>query len=330
MCPLGVLGLDVGGANLKVAHSSGVARTRPFPLWQNPAALPDVLTVLVQSMPPADQFAVTMTGELCDCFESKRQGVGVILDAVNHVAGQTPVRVWCTDGRFREPVEARAVPLLAAAGNWLALGTFTGRFAPSGPALLIDAGSTTTDIVPLLDGRPVPGGRSDPERLRSRELIYTGVRRTPVCALLGHDGAGELFATTLDVYLVLGELAEEPQRHDTADGRPATRAAAHARLARMLCADLETSTEQERVTLARQVAQRQRDVVANGIAIVAPVLPGEPGTIVIAGSGAFLAERAWQVVAESTCRLIRLHEVLGLEISQAACAYAVAVLAAEA
>jgi probable H4MPT-linked C1 transfer pathway protein len=330
MYPLGVLGLDVGGANLKAAHTSGAARTRPFPLWQNPAALPDVLTVLVQSLPPADLLAVTMTGELCDCFESKRQGVAAILDAVQRAAGELPVLVWCTDGCFREPTQASAVPLLAAAANWLALATFAGRFAPGGPALLLDVGSTTTDIVPLLDGQPVPEGRSDPERLRSRELVYTGVRRTPVCALLGHNGAGELFATMLDVYLLLGDLAEEPQRLDTADGRPATRAAAHARLARMVCADLETSSEQERLALARRVANRQQDVVASGIASVIPLLPGPPETVVLAGSGAFLAERAWQVVAESACRLIRLNAVLGVEISQAACAYAVALLAAEA
>src|SRR5207302_4679388 len=120
-----------------------------------------------------------------------------------------------------------------------------------------DIGSTTTDLVPLRDGKPIPSGRSDPERLRHRELVYTGIRRTPVCALLGSGGAAEWFATTLDVYLILGELAEHRGDCDTADGRPATRDGAHARLARMLCADRETSTEAQIRRLALRIRNRQ-------------------------------------------------------------------------
>src|SRR5438552_12194660 len=97
----------------------------------------------------------------------------------------------------------------AAAANWLALAAYAGRFAPTGTALLVDVGSTTTDLVPLLGGAPVPCGNTDAERLLHRELVYTGVRRTPLCALLGETGAAELFATTLDAYLLLEELPED-------------------------------------------------------------------------------------------------------------------------
>ena len=62
------------------------------------------------------------------------------------------------------------------------------RFAPTGSALLVDIGSTTTDLIPLRDGVAVPTGRTDTERLASGELVYTGVRRTPACALLGGGG----------------------------------------------------------------------------------------------------------------------------------------------
>ena len=34
-----VLGLDIGGANLKAAHTNGAARSRPFALWKNPGGL---------------------------------------------------------------------------------------------------------------------------------------------------------------------------------------------------------------------------------------------------------------------------------------------------
>ena len=332
--PGAVLGLDVGGANLKAAHSNGTCRSRPFALWRNPSALPQVLAELLRELPSADELAVTMTGELCDCFATKRAGVHAILDAVESAAGGKPVWVWRSDGRLVDLVTARlenALPIAAA--NWLALATWAGRLVPSGSALLIDAGTTTTDIVPLLDGVPMPAGRTDPERLRNGELVYTGVRRTPVCALGGPEFslAAEWFATTHDVYLVLGLAAEDPSNNDTADGRPATREYAHARLARMLGADLETSTAAERLALATQVSRRQAEVIGRAVRTVASRLPAAPGAIVLAGVGEFLTRRALNLdaaLASARVRSVR-QEARGAAFSQAACAYAVAVLRQE-
>jgi probable H4MPT-linked C1 transfer pathway protein len=327
-----ILGLDIGGANLKAAHTDGTARSRPFPLWKNPGGLTDALRALLAELPPADVLAVTMSGELCDCFESKRQGVHFILDAVGRVAAGRIVRVWRTDERFSDVATARAEPLRVAAANWLALASYAGRFAPPGPALLIDIGSTTTDIIPLVNGKPVPQGRTDPERLRSGELVYTGVRRTPACALGVPGGmAAELFATTLDVWLLLGEIEEDPSANDTADGRPATVAAAHARLARMLGADLETSTEKERRDLAELLASLQTAIVSGHVEAMARQFRVPLAGAVVAGEGEFLALRALAREGGTLmCPAVRLSERLGPHRSRAACAYAVAALAAEA
>jgi probable H4MPT-linked C1 transfer pathway protein len=323
-----VLGLDVGGANLK-AHSQGVSRLMPFPLWKDPAGLPAALDQLTEELPKSETLAVTMTGELCDCFETKRQGVHAILDAVERIARGRRVRVWRNEGRFGTVAEARAAPLSVAAANWLTVAYLAGRHASSGPALLVDVGSTTADVVPLQDGRPIPTGRTDPERLRSQELVYTGARRTPLCALLG-TGAAEFFATTLDAYLVLGETPEVPGDNDTADGRPATRLHAHARLARMLCADLETSTEPERVELAGLVRKRQITMLADAITTVAGRLPAPPRNVVLAGSGEFLAAAGVrQSAAASAAHVVSLGGLLGPAASSAACAVAVALLAEE-
>ncbi len=328
--PRAVLGLDVGGANLKAVHASGVARGRRFALWRHPEGLAAALRELVAGMPPAELVAVTMTGELCDCYESKRQGVAAILAAVRSALGGTALRVWRTDGRFCDPDEARADPLPVAAANWLAIATFAGRLAPEGPALVLDVGSTTTDVVPQRDGRPVPRARTDPERLRAGELVYTGVRRTPLCALLSGQGAAECFATTLDAYLLLREIPEDPADRDTADGRPATRAAAHARVARMLCADLETSTEAERRALALKATVRQEVMIGFALERVAERLPGPPRTIVLAGEGEFLGFRSLgRQERFPPCQIIGLGQRLGESVSRAAGAYAVAVLAAE-
>jgi probable H4MPT-linked C1 transfer pathway protein len=322
-----ILGLDIGGANLKAALPSGEARTVPFALWKAPQELPQRLRELLAAF-PHEALAVTMTAELCDCFATKREGVDAILDSVSAAAPDSPVHVWSTLGRFLNVSEAKADPWRVASANWHALATFAGRYAPQGSALLIDVGSTTTDIIPLHDGKPMPRGRTDPERLETGELVYTGVRRTPVGAILGMEAAAELFATTLDVYLLLDMLPEDPGDCDTADGRPATRPHAHARLARVRCSDVEAFSGAMARELARQVHQRQIDYLLAQSRRVAGCLPSPPGTAIVAGSGAFLARMmAERLVPEA--KLVPLRERLSPGISVAACAFAVAHLASE-
>jgi (4-(4-[2-(gamma-L-glutamylamino)ethyl]phenoxymethyl)furan-2-yl)methanamine synthase len=323
-----VLGLDIGGANLKAVHSDGTVRVQPFALWKDPDGLTAALGKLIDSMPAADVLAVTMTGELCDCYESKRQGVQAILDAVAAVAGKRSVRVWTTGDGFVDVATARTKPLQVASANWLALANFACRLLPDGNGLLIDVGSTTTDIVPIISGKPAPKGRTDPDRLRSLELVYTGVRRTPLCAVLGAGVAAEFFATMLDVNLVLELIAEDPSDRNTADGRPATKAAAHARLARMLCADAETISPQQTVKLAERALLRQVYQLTMAFDHVARSLPEPPRTVVLAGEGEFLARLVLgQQNSFRGGKVISLAETMGLQISRAACAYALAVLA---
>jgi probable H4MPT-linked C1 transfer pathway protein len=317
-----VLGLDIGGANLKAAHTDGSVRSTPFALWKEPAALADRLRSLSDEFSAFDRIAVTMTGELCDCFATRKQGVRHILDAVAAALPRECVSVYRTDGLFADWDEAHAEPLSVAAANWLALASFAGRYAPTGQALVIDIGSTTTDLIPLRDGIPVPTGRTDTDRLASGELVYTGVRRTPACALLGGGGAAEFFATTLDVYLLLELTPEDATDTDTADGRPATKPQAHARLARMLCGDAASVPRPKAVGLAKRLSRLQQhllDAAARRIA----ANHGPPDTLIIGGSGEFLARLtfAWHDGAT-----VSLAEQLGPERSAAACAYAAAVL----
>jgi uncharacterized hydantoinase/oxoprolinase family protein len=142
----------------------------------------------------------------------------------------------------------------------------------------------------------------------------------------------------LDVYLLLGVVREDPPNCDTADGRPATRAAADLRLARMLGADRDTSRPEQRKQLAEKVARRQEELVGSALGPALGHLGALPRTVIVAGEGEFLARA---VLARhgglllgpppfgGGGRLVSLRMELGEEESQAACAWAVAVLAAE-
>lgn len=322
----GVLGIDIGGANIKTAHD-GTAKVHPFEVWKNPDGLAAELSRVLQGI-PFDHLAVTMTAELCDCFASKREGVIAILKAVQNAAPSAHMSIWSTTGQFVDSDAAVKEYLAVASANWHALATFAGRFVSQGTALLIDVGSTTTDIIPIASGKPAPKGLKDYDRRQTSELLYLGVRRTPVCALLGSLVLAEVFATSLDAFLITGEIAEEPENKMTADGRPATREAAHARLARMLGADGETCSKDETQKLAAKVVAKQEELIYSSIRRVASTLPGLPTTMILSGSGEFLAAR---VAKKSfpTAQVVSFSEKFGREVSHAACAHAVAVLAQE-
>jgi probable H4MPT-linked C1 transfer pathway protein len=333
-----VVGLDIGGANLKAADAQGRAVTRPFAVWKNPDRLAAEIDALLAQFPRADALAVTMTAELADCYRTKRDGVEAILGAVELASGGVPLWVWQTTGRFADPRQARAEPSLTAAANWHALATFLGSLAPAGGALLIDVGTTTCDLIPLEDGRPATNGHTDRERLQSGELVYTGVRRTPVCAIVGsipfRGGEcplmAELFATTLDVYLTTGDFLEDPADLETADGRPATIACARDRLARTVGCDSEEFTHEDAQAAAHAIAAAQEGQIAQALGDVLESRRLPINRVFLSGVGTFLARRiidACPALADAT--QLSLLELFGPNVSEAACAFAVARLAAE-
>jgi probable H4MPT-linked C1 transfer pathway protein len=324
-----VVGLDIGGANLKVANSDGAAFSQAFPLWKNPDRLTAAIRDLVAKLPNPDVVAATMTGELCDCFASKEEGVRHILTALSAALPGKQILVWRNDGRFVE-IEAAGDWLLSlAAANWLALASFAGRLTHPGNSIVVDMGSTTTDIIPLKDGIPCPVGRSDLDRIRSCELVYVGISRTPVCALLGPPFAAELFATTRDVYLVLGMMRADAADTDTADGRPATVACAQSRLARMLCADPAQLSDQELLQIAVDADSKLRQSIGDAVARVAARFSCPPASVMISGAGEFRLRQILADIMHSSVRIVSLEQELGPELSSCACAYAVAMLARE-
>jgi (4-(4-[2-(gamma-L-glutamylamino)ethyl]phenoxymethyl)furan-2-yl)methanamine synthase len=324
-----VLGLDIGGANLKAATCYGITHTRPFPLWKHADRLAGQIREIRAEMPSHDLLAVTMTGELCDCFASKREGVLAILRSAEEAAARTPLRVWTTRGELVEPARIRAEPLPAAAANWLAVAHLAARYTEGEPALLMDIGSTTTDLVYLEEGRPQPRAWTDPKRMSAAELVYTGLRRTPLCAVLGMGVAAEVFATMLDAYLILGLMPENAADIQTADGRPATLDHAHARMARMWCADATEVPRADVEALARRAMESQTRFICKA---VAQVLAGRrtPRRVIFAGSGEAIGRQVLATDSNlSRLPVISLAERLGPARSEAACAYAVATLAAE-
>ncbi len=276
-------------------------RSRPFELQRNPDALVRVLCEMAAEVgvAPTEAFicAVTMTAELSQMFRTKRDGVAFVLDAVSAAFPDADIRVFTTDGSFLPVDDARQTPLAVAAANWAATARLVAQRDRT--ALLVDVGTTTTDVIPIVDGAVVATGMSDPERLASGELVYTGALRTPVEAIVRavpyRDGmagvSAEAFALVGDVHLWRGRLAPEDYTVPTPDGRPATREYAGERLARVICADREMLDEEAITRIADAIASEQTTSIASAIRQVVSRHP-EIQAAVVTGLGSFIGVEA--------------------------------------
>ena len=128
-----------------------------------------------------------------------------MLDALEGGVSGARIRVFTVDGAFVTADEARAVPLDVAAANWMATAMLVARRHPD--AFVIDSGTTTTDVIPIVSGRVAAAGRTDLDRLTTGELLYTGAVRTPVEAIVRHvEVGGRRVAVSTEGFALSGDV----------------------------------------------------------------------------------------------------------------------------
>lgn len=279
-----VVGLDVGGANTKISVlevRNGVAirlatGIRYLPLWRRLAELPYVLNSLVDHVlgglgRSPDVVALTMTGELADVFESKDEGVETISRTVSEVFSRSDIRVLDCKGRLIDLDYALKYPYDVAASNWYASGWFVSQFLDT--CIVVDVGSTTTSIIPIVMGDVRAEGFTDLDKLRLYELVYTGALRTNLASIASRirlkDGwvgvSSEYFAQTGDLYILLGFIEAGDYICDTPDGRGVSREEAANRIARVVCADRRMLSMDDIVSIARFLYGRQVESIASSL-----------------------------------------------------------------
>ncbi len=257
----------MGGAHVKAARVEGGRVTGVVqlacPLWLGLEQLPGVFAEVQARLGPAAMHAATMTGELADAFTSRTEGVARLAGILANATAPARLRLYGGRAGFLDVADAAAHADSVASANWHATAALAGRCVPD--ALLVDMGSTTTDLIPVAAGRPAGAGYTDAERMACGELVYTGLVRTPVMALCQRAPfagawtplANELFATAADVYRLIGELPEGADQMATADGREKTVAASEARLARMVGRDAGDAPPEAWRALAAWLAEAQ-------------------------------------------------------------------------
>ncbi len=323
------LALDIGGANVKACYSdrAGVlhAFSQSFLLTRHVDELVDVLRHVVDQCPETPkQWLVTMTGELCDCFENRKQGVHAILDAVSNVAGDWPVHIWSTTDGFVDMDNARDKPITVASANWHALASCLGQLHADQRLILIDTGSTTTDIIPVIQGHVVTQGKTDAMRLVHHELVYLGGSLTPLMALSGQMQGRlmhEFFATMHDLAVVIGAYPQSLDCVDSPDGMPYDKASCLRRILRMYGQDLNGNGQ---LSDHSQAIERLLDAAVGMIhfAFTHIVNRHQPiDAVLLSGSGSWLPSRMLERMGNPY--EVRMLETLwGQEMSTCACARA--------
>jgi hypothetical protein len=313
------LGIDIGGANTKIATSDGsIVELYYLPLWKD-TTLPQTLKDIAKRLDP-DKAGVVITGELADCFEDKLHGLKFIMQAVED-AFACEVSYIGTNGDIHK--HGDDIIDLAAA-NWAASSRLIGE--EIGDCIFVDVGSTTSDIIPILNAKHV-ASTTDFKRLLASELAYMGTLRTNVATLVDKvelkQGtcrvSSELFTTTGDVYMLLGDIMPETYTCTTADGAGKSRLEAMRRLARLVCADLEEISEGDVMEIARQVKEKQISLLAGAISTVSQ--KHRIRRIVAAGIGEFMIIEAAERIG---MECISVAEKWGKEISAVFPAYAAA------
>jgi probable H4MPT-linked C1 transfer pathway protein len=339
-----VLGYDIGGANTKAAlinTRNGKLRSinvalEYFPVWKNPEKLTNVLLSLKKRLDEGevDGLGVTMTAELSDAYATKREGVWRILTCIKEAFPSKPIYVVSAEGKTVPFSVAQKEPLAVAAANWAATGWMVAQRVKN--CVIVDVGSTSSSIIPIVNGQVVAHGKTDLDKLFCGELVYTGSLRTNVAAIVqsiplrfGVAGvASELFALSGDVHLVLGNITEQQYTCETADGRGKNVGEALARLARVVCADTEILTRKEIISMAEYICDHQILQVAKSLSKVYSYtkrLSQGMVSAVVTGLGKdFIARKAAEKIGVD--QIVDLERRVQKDVSVATPAFAVALM----
>ena len=272
-----VAGFDIGGANTDLAvvdfdMSGNVKHVETdfkyLPMWMKNDELSDALLDLLKPF-NVDAVGVSMTAELVDAYRTKKEGVMDVAKKSEDIFN-VPVGFVGLDGIVNfEDLEKN--PLQAAAANWIATAPIAAKIEPN--CIMIDTGSTTTDIIPIKNGKECAKGISDLERLKTGELVYSGTLRTNVASIVDKvplDGswvrvASELFAITADVHTVLGNIKNEDYSCNTPDGAGKSVEECMRRISRVVCGDMDVLDPEDVEKIAGFIHRMQVQKVSEAL-----------------------------------------------------------------
>jgi len=347
-----ILGFDIGGANTKAAllkfkgeiFIDGMSMIEHFPFWEKTRKDIDAMfDTIVRNLTTSfsispdqiDYIAISITAELSDAFYTKREGIFIILAALKETFGKERLKFVNTRNQFVDYFLAKKDYLAISAANWVGTALFVGNFVKN--CILIDGGSTTIDIIPIINSFPNTQGKDDTTRIVNHELIYTGGLRATIPSIThfvpfrGNNVrvSFEKFALVSDVHRILNNITDDEYINDTADHRSISLEDCYARLARMICSDLDLISKKELNEIAQFIYEKQLELISSEIELFMedlvkrlPEFEYNPQFIVTGLCANFLIKKALYTL--NYTNVLDFKQVTGIPSNVSSSAFAVA------
>ncbi len=216
-----IFGVDIGGVNIKITQLTtrdehlGV-KSISFPFAGKGSMIENLITTITSP----DLVVITQT--LCanrSLFASAREGTHYIIDITERLFGEK-ARYPGLSYYLYNAQEAKKKYLDVAGRNWVATCYLASPYLKLFEnGLVLDCGTNSTDIVPVINSKPVTLEDNDQgyTRLKTGELLWSGLYFTYMSSLSTSIILdGEEFQTktsaralSLHVYVVLGLVSPE-------------------------------------------------------------------------------------------------------------------------
>ena len=266
------IGWDIGGAHTKytILKSNSMLLTskiNSLHLWKSLTPLQSIIKNIYFKY--GDRYkivnAISMSGEMCDIFDTRKQGVEKILSLFNCKLFDNYIYT-STHGVI--PIQKYGNYQSVASMNWHIIANYLKSFYKN--IIAIDLGSTTTDFILIKNSKCINKRIDDYTGLSSSELLYTGALRTPVFSVLknikyknqSYNLIPEFYATMGDIYRLLGIISIKDDYSDTADGRSKSKKNSLVRISRSLGIDYTVNHSQLIMSISKKIMSEHLDQIS--------------------------------------------------------------------
>ena len=315
------LGWDIGGANTKICvfdskYNIIECVSKNIHIWEN---FEDIKYLFHNICAKYKDFEIvnyiTITAESCDNFISRADGIINILEICNkNMCGQ--VLYYLNNNTYAYYERAKKDPYKLFSTNWMLTYSFLNKSEKFN--LLLDIGSTTTDII--YKNMKINNNITDFHRLSNKTLLYAGVVRTPISMLFDkvflNDKyvplINEVYSTTGDIFTITNDIFLENTEYLGADNLAYTKKNSLIRLARNIGIDYEEKIE----TNITKVAENLKTLIIEKIFLNIKYVKKNDFTncmLTCIGEGRFLAK---ELCDTYNLNYIPIKQISGLKVGK--------------
>jgi len=209
-----------------------------------------------------------MSGEMCDIFLNRKKGVKEILSLFSKRSFGNYIY---TSNNGIIPIQKFEDFRFVASMNWHIIASYIKSIGKN--IIAIDLGSTTTDIILIKNNKCINIRTDDCSGLKSSELLYTGILRTPTFSVTKYINYNnqkyhlipEFYSTMGDIYRLLGVISLRDDYSDTADGRSKSTINTLIRISRSFGIDYDKNDKELIINISKKIMSEHLDQISYNI-----------------------------------------------------------------